>query len=721
MRPTTLRLLLLNDAAAWRRLAATVAGIGLGVALLFTLLGAHAGLDVRDARTWWMNLNVQPATDDSGTPVPLTDDNALVAGHIEVFRDAPIWQLDVAVTPGSRVQLPGGLDTPAVGQSLVSPALASLIAAVPRDQLGDRFGTLAGELPASMLTGPDSLVTIHMTTEATLRDRDHVWVVEDFTGVQPDTNGVYSMMLVIGAIALIIPVVLLVSIVTQLGAAQRRERLQTLRLIGATPGIVAAMAAVEMAVMTVLGSLAGLGLFYIARPLAAQVSVNGTRFYPTDLTVDPWTALTVAVLVVAASTATAVWRVNREGIGPLGVTRQRSESVPRVSRLLPLLGGAVLIAVGASLPQEVVDFRQYLAIGGFALVAIGIISAGPWLVHRISGTLGRRTNSAAAVVAAGWFRRHPAAAFRSVAGLVVALFMVTVFAGMASVATIGLRLVEIPGLMPPDTARAHLAPGADAAQLREAFGQVDGVTRVVVGYATSPEDPDARGPVISAADALALGIPGMPGDGCVTFVDFFYDDPRATEAAPASAIRCSAGGEAVVVFVVTDGTTSAMERSQTLAATSPALSSSLATRLDGVNKANVGAVETLATMAYLGVLIAVIIAGVSLAVSSAGAVIDNRRTFSLMRLMGMPPTVLRRVVATQALVPLLATIGATIATGFAVAWALITGWASRVTMSWPDPRYYLAIAGATALAAVAVMASFPVVTNTTRSQATRFE
>ena len=73
------------------------------------------------------------------------------------------------------------------------------------------------------------------------------------------------------------------------------------------------------------------------------------------------------------------------------------------------------------------------------------------------------------------------------------------------------------------------------------------------------------------------------------------------------------------------------------------------------------------------------------------------------------------------MVPLLATIGATIATGFAVAYALITGWGRDLTMSWPDPRYYLAIAAATLIAAVAVIATFPVATAATSTETTRFE
>ena len=56
------------------------------------------------------------------------------------------------------------------------------------------------------------------------------------------------------------PVPLLISIVTGLGAAQRRERFATLRLIGASPQVVARIAAVETAVPSLIGAVLGVVL-----------------------------------------------------------------------------------------------------------------------------------------------------------------------------------------------------------------------------------------------------------------------------------------------------------------------------------------------------------------------------------------------------------------------------------------------------------------------------
>ena len=724
MRPVIVRLVLLNDAAAWRRFAGTAAGIGIGVALLLTLLGANSALNERHIRTGWMSPDPTTSVHSSGKPIPMTDKNVLMSPHQEVFRGDVIQQIDIALTPDSQVRLPGGLATPPPGQSLVSPALARLIAATPPDQLGDRFGVVAAELPASVLAGPDSLVVIHITTEEALRDRNWLFRVDRMPG-EADPYGtmrVYSMLLVIGAIALMIPVVLLVSIVTQLGAAQRRERLQTLRLIGATPGTVAGMAAAEMALTTTAGGLAGLALFYLARPLAAQVQVDMSRFYTTDLSLAPWRMALVIVLVVAVSAATAAWRVNKEGIGPVGVTKQRAERVPGVVRLLPLAAGLAVI-LGDAFTHLVPDaVRQYVAIASFGVLSAGIIVAGPWLVHRVSGILARHTRSGSSVVAMGCFRRHPVAAFRSVAGLVVALFLVSFFSGMASVANLNLRLTEVPGLMTERTAMAQLAPGTETGPLSEKLLRISGVTGVIVGYISQESHLDAPEIIVSAADAASLGITGLADDGCVAFDFTIFADPNATHAAYAETIACPDEAEAVGVFVLTDGTRDAMERAKTWLATNATAASSLTTRGDLMITQNMEALETLATMAYLGVFIAIVIAGISLAVSSAGAVIDNKRTFGFMGLMGMPPSVLRKVTVTQAIVPLVSTIGATIVTGFGVAWALLEGWGQEgMKMTWPDPRYYVAVAVGLVIAGIAVVSTFPVIAGTTRTESTRFE
>ncbi|MDR0283480.1 MAG: hypothetical protein LBI33_01095, partial [Propionibacteriaceae bacterium] len=599
MNPAVIRLAVLRTPGAWQRLAAIAAGIAVGVAMLLTLLGANAGLHARDTRTEWTNA-------PSGYPEEsLTADTVLRLGEIEVVRGQPVTILTIAVTPDTHIRLPGGLPVPATGHAVVSPALAALIASLPGDQLGDRFGEIDGELPPTTLAGPDMLAAIRVADAATLGESPRTQLFHDLNGEPAySLTGAYQTVMVIGAIALVIPVILLVSIVTALGAVQRRERLQTLRLIGATPRDVVTITAVEMAVTAALGAVFGTGLFWALRPLAAQIVVSGTRFYVSDLVVGWGTTFVVGLAVVAASVVAAAVRVSRDGIGPLGASRQLAERPPRARRLIPIGVGTALIALGG-LNGDVVTrlvedlgiylgtYRLILSVTGFVLVSIGILASGPWLVRQASRWLSRRAPGAGSVIAASWFRRHPAAAFRSVAGLVIALYVTTVFAGLASVINQQYAVVvQLPGLMPGAIVAIELEPG-EAVAYRERLDAIAGVEATVLGYGLAPGYADlklesnleaeaaARGldpaglsaalpapVVVPAAGAATLGFAGAPDAPCVGFDEETYT--RQWGLAPAPLLPSDCGWRDIapyrVLYVATDGTTDALERVRTAVA-----------------------------------------------------------------------------------------------------------------------------------------------------------
>ena len=154
----------------------------------------------------------------------------------EIFRDQLIERRDFAALASATVRIPGIGAPPQRGTYYASPELQRLIDSTPRDQLGDRFGEFAGTIDDSALPGPDSLVVITGGEEAELRRGGNASLVSDFTSNPYGGSGAsYTTVLIIGAIAVFFPVLLLISIVTGLGAAQRRERFATLRLIGASP------------------------------------------------------------------------------------------------------------------------------------------------------------------------------------------------------------------------------------------------------------------------------------------------------------------------------------------------------------------------------------------------------------------------------------------------------------------------------------------------------
>src|SRR4029453_17304995 len=184
------------------------------------------------------------------------------------------------------------------------------------------------------------------------------------------------------------PVLLLISIVTGLGAAQRRERFATLRLIGATPKTVPRNAAVETAVPSLIGAVLCVVLAGLLRPAAAQIMVNGTRMFEADLGTG-WEAATAVVgLGGTASALVAPYRPSREDIGPLGVTRAMQEKTPKAWRIMPLLAGLAAmisaVVIIRVLEARVPWLESPLLIGGFALILVGIVVIGPWLTRLVS-------------------------------------------------------------------------------------------------------------------------------------------------------------------------------------------------------------------------------------------------------------------------------------------------------------------------------------------------
>lgn len=313
------RLAISGNKGSRGRLLAIAAGVAIGVAILLVLWGASSGLSARDERTAWTFLWDAPAVVDADEmPATLSPDTIKAEQTYDYFNDERILRINVAALPGTTVLFPGDITPPRAGEYYASPAFARLIDAYPSDQLGDRYGVRAGILPDTTLVGPDALTVLVGLDPDEANGSQYLRTVEAFPTDGRADNATYQVLMVIGGIAVFFPVVLFISIVTQLGATQRQENFATLRLIGASPRAVMAIAAVEMAITSLVGAIAGIALAFLIRPLAAMVPINGERSFVPDFGTSP----AVVALMVVASTVAAAMRIQRAGIWPLGAARQ---------------------------------------------------------------------------------------------------------------------------------------------------------------------------------------------------------------------------------------------------------------------------------------------------------------------------------------------------------------------------------------------------------------
>ena len=177
----------------------------------------------------------------------------------------------------------------------------------------------------------------------------------------------------------------------------------------------------------------------------------------------------------------------------------------------------------------------------------------------------------------------------------------------------------------------------------------------------------------------------------------------------------------VVIVVATDGTPEAMDRARTALDGSGVTAIPATSPLDIKLQSSTRLVQGLAVLAYLGMFVAIAIAGLSLAVATASAVLDRKRVLGLMRLMGMPVSVLRRIITREAAVPLLTVLLLSIALGFLVAWLMVTGIDDTYRVTWPAADYFVALGLSLFLALAAVASTFGLIRAGTAITSTRFE
>ena len=724
------RLVIAGDRSSRRRLLGIVAGVMVGITIFLMLAAASQAFGERSRRsTWHQPVSTNPTYLEPDTV--LTPTTAVIASSTDYYEGRVITIMLVAATPDTSVRIPGSDVMPRPGQYLASPALAELIDSTPADQLGERYGEQVGTLSNDAVEGPDSLVAVIGADQSQVLGRQGPGmppqVVTELVG-HDYASQVWRIVAAIGAIATLVPVLLLITIVTDLGAAQRAERFATLRLIGATPGQVARIAAAETAATTLLGALLGVGAYLALIPAAARIVINSSRFFPHDLLASPAVIAASVLGTTLGAAAVAWWRTRRAGIGPLGASRERSERPPRLRSLLPLLTGlAGLTAVRVvSRGSEVsVTTIGLLLVGSFCLTMLGLLWAGPLLTSWSARLARRGARSAAQVISLGRLAQHPRAAFRAVGGLVIAVYVVTLFA-VAITAAVGTAVpAQGAGYLPTTTLYTIAGPSdpsdpaapADLETAVRRLGDVEGVETVALARMEAPRGSGGSGDsenqdeeqnrggrlTLSVEDARALGAVDAQSDTGWVSVSSRWLVNAAADPQPAEAP--GEGPAPTVLLAGTDGGAGVLERARTLMETSDLnLTMYPITRSDRTAVMATAMENQFATLGYIGILIAAGVSTVSLAVSTIASLLARRRMLSLLRLVGMPRDVLRHSVAYETLLPVAGVLALGIGAAVYTAWILVTGTSSR-SIGWPTGSYYAVVGACLALTGLAIVAS----------------
>jgi ABC-type antimicrobial peptide transport system permease subunit len=443
------RLALHSGREALIRLILTAVAVAIGVAIILAVFADYHAFQVTNNRPAWENSQGVPASGQVRS-APRAE---LWNFRYDVYAGQNIERLDRAALGRGAPVPPGIPRLPGPGQYYASPALAALLRSVPRDELADRFpGRQIGAIGDKALTGPDELVIFvgyQPAKLAALPGTDRV----EHIATAPARNiwsPFFRYAFAVGFVAFVFPVLILIGTATRLAASRREERYAALRLVGATPRQVSVIASVDAVLGALIGTLLGIGLFEALQPVLAGTALTSTRYFGSEVTPTALGYLAVLVVVPLASAIAALLSLRRVRISPLGVSRKVTPPAPGAWRVAPLLIGVILFVYGLSrtTPKDI----GVQAYPGLIVILVGLVIGGPWLTAQAARLLAR-FRGGSALLAARRLTDNPKAAFRSVRGLVLAVFLGTVVAGLlpavnsttASPASVALKNVLLAG------------------------------------------------------------------------------------------------------------------------------------------------------------------------------------------------------------------------------------------------------------------------------------
>jgi hypothetical protein len=784
-----LHLTLRSGREAFVRLVVTAAAVGVGVAIMLAVLADFHAFQVTSNRPSWESTQGRSVIAQSVAPSAADRDAELWSYSNDIYQGQTIERLDVAAL-GPRAPLPPGISRlPASGQYYASPALAALIRSVPRDELGARFpGALAGTIGQRALTGPDELVIYIGYTPAKLARLPAAVVVDKIAtapGKQIWTR-YFRDAFVFGAVAFLFPILILVGTATRLAAARREERYAALRLVGATYRQISVISSVDAIVSALLGALAGIGLFLALQPALADTAITSARYFSDEVTPTVAGYLIVVVGVPAAAGISALLSLRRVRISPLGVSRRATRSTPTAWRVLPLLAGIALFILGLQrTTHQAIGASTY---PGLLLILIGLVVAGPWLTAQAARLSGLFMTGASSLLAARRLSDNPKAAFRSVSGLVLAVFLGTLLAGLlpavdsitATPSATALRNVLLDGFISSpvcgnnvnctgNSGPAGVQAGATPLQLRVAqeglppsaaasllhgLAAIPGATAIPIyslppsGKSStitvkpnahpgpkpgpSPKPEGFAGAVMSCAGLRELAVLGQcaPGRTAVEVQagSLFGDNPRystqpiaspSSPAAPASFSHLYL--QALLVKVSSSAT---LERVRTYLVTHVTESASgTAPRTFGeAVQARAAVADTVQRLIYIAVVLTLIVAGCSLAVTVGGSVVERKRPFTLLRLTGTQSATLYRVVLLEAVLPLAAATVAAAVIAYVISVLTVSKLAPAGTpVAFPGHAYFLTMGIGLIGALLVIVSALPLLNRATSPGSVRFE
>jgi hypothetical protein len=726
------------------RVLVTAAAVALSVGMLLASLAGVHGLQAQTDRGAWLDTAAQASR------TPPTTDALWWLSSTDEYGNQVIDRIDVAAAGPNAPVPPGIAHLPGPDEYFASPALSTLLRSVPANELRDRYpGRQIGTIGAAALPFPNSLIIVvgrsvrqlsqapgAVEVTAIQRTPASCYACQNTTG----SGSVLKFILAGGAIALLLPILILIATASRLSAARRAERFAAMRLVGATPGQISAVSAVEAVVAAVAGVAVGFALFFALRPLLYHVPFTGAPFASGDLSLH-WIDIALVVIgVPIAAVLSARMALRNVQISPLSVNRRVSSRPPRMARVIPLLTGVALLAYfDANGKPSTVGNQLLELLVGFVLLIVGLVLAGPWFTTAGSRLMALRSRRPATLIAGRRLLDNPKAAFRFVTGLVIALFIASAaFGALSSIAAASKsnETVEAGDTLAATFCSFSTSNCPVSAQVPSVSAHVLEETRTTQGVLavtvihqspTRSQQMGSFGYVACNQLSKTPAIGKCASGATVARVGYFFSHILGHNSHASSTVWPSVDMSAAqvarlpvdAVVVATNGSSGAVERARTaLERSFPFQGTPVA--IDAFDPSTARLLAMIQDMTDVIIAASLIIAACSLAVNIAAGLGERKRPFSLLRLTGVPTTLLYRVVALESALPLFLVSVISIVVGLVSA-ALYLHSQVGLAFHYPGFSYWVTVLGGLAASLAIIAATFPLLNRITGPEVARNE
>ncbi|MFT4245137.1 MAG: FtsX-like permease family protein [Micrococcaceae bacterium] len=706
------------------RLMLTTAAVAVGMLMIMVFTAGVNALSERQNHTQWRNnfFHNSVTTKEIHGVAPLKV-SLVPNGNLDKYQEINMNVVSMYATGSNSPELPG-LITPKPGEYYVSQGLKMLMQDHPEYNMGARFGDKEiGVIPDKYVGSPDSLDVIRGMSQA----ESNSPTVASFYSISanpknPAGGGVTAIIVLLGATILFTPIIVFLIIATQIGSVQREQRYAALRLIGATKTQVNKAIMTESAAATLVGAVLGTIAFYLVRIPLDQYRFELMRFYPADIKVTFLQYCLLVLLLLGLSIGANWWGMRKVSVSPLGVARKQVRvKKPSILRVFPLaIGLSIFIAMLTVGKNWVRENTQSMApmlvlMFGVVLVMFGLLLAGPYLTRVFSTLIAKNARRANTLIATKRIESQFKGVFRSVSGVVLALFAGSFY------------LTAVSGV---DAYSQNAVKNNGYSQLKPGTAMISG-TKIPANYGNNLKGQDyieSVIPVLTTEKGSAIPCSEMTnytdlncgtntGYGIVDFNSAVVEKPQVSQNIT------GVGNSDYLVKIKSDADIDKLRSyvASTIPAGHSPADASYVISGTGAQKPVINPlIPELAGLAYVGMAVTLFVAIVSLLVSTIGGFYERKHAFATLRLGGMTLGQMRQTVLIESYIPLFFVSLLSAGIGCWVGYATISGLNNAIKVSL-EPSYFAIVIGALVLAGIAIYSTLPMLKNLTEPEQNRTE